>query len=65
MDWKSWWEACDVKISSRVLGFVNVDVCEVSSELESQMVGRLIELVDTVMQVSSTSSDFETFAPFR
>ena len=35
-------EVCDVKISDRVLVFVNIDVGEVSSELGNQVVGRLI-----------------------
>ena len=58
-------EACDDKISGQVFGFVNVDVRKVSSKLGNQIVGRFIELVDAVMQVLSTSSDFDPFGPIR
>ena len=54
-------EAFNIKISIWALGFINVDVYEFSRVLHSQIVGRFIELVDGVMQVSSTSSDLDPF----
>ena len=58
-------EAFHVEISGQALGLVNVDFCKVSSVPGNQILGQFIELVDGVMQVSSTSSDFDPFGPLR